>query len=1470
MLSKFRRSQNRNSTTARRLKAAIQPARQSAGLEELELRVLMSGSVQVTVINDLNGNAAKDAGEPGLAGWTVYVDANRNGVLDATEASQITDAAGQATISGIGNGKSDIREILPTGWSPSTGLSDVQRVNINNNETTNVLFLNTNVKPLGNITGTVWNDIAGDGVRDATDPGIPGWTVFADLNSNRIHDAGEPSAITNASGVYTISDLTPGRYKIRDITPSGWNATLGFDGQNTVDVVAGVTKTSDFGNFNVASLGSIQGTIWNDVNADGIRAPGDPGLGGWTVYLDINLDNTLNAGEPTAVTDAAGAYSFPSVVVGNYRVSEVLQDGWNPSPGHPISQNIVVVNEGTPRTDFANFTPTLGSIRGTVWNDLNGDGIQSGEPGLAGWTVFIDSNSDGIANADEASAVTDASGLYTLNGVAVGSNVVREVPPIGWSPTAPGTGMQLVAVPNGTAVSGVNFGNKQRTDGAISGTVYFDANHNGARDTGESALPGITVYLDTNNNGVLDPTEPSAVSSSDLFFTPAVNESGTYSFTHLPTGSYHVREILPAVLSATPVAATEQVVDLAVGEDRKNVNFADVFRSNEIHGMVFDDTNKNGVRDAGETGIGGVTLYLDLNRDNVYQTTEQKTVSGADGTYSFTGSLTPGSYVVRELRQSGREHSYPATTGGILWPSGVSNPAVGNVTPSSITTSLAEGQTEHDNVSLTLPGSGSISNMVDVFLLFDDTGSFTANSPIVRAAFPQIIASLQAAMPTVDFGFGVGRFEEYANFASEFPTGRPFILNQPIVDQSTPGFSLAIQSALDRTAPGYGGDTPETDIEALFQTATGSGFDGNNNGTTSDSGAAGLVSTQLAPGASGDVPSFGSFTVDPAGNVLPAAGNVGGAGFRPGALPIILLATDTGLAFQPAGETSITGLNGLTLPLSALTQTSRPTTPFSSGAGLQETVTALNALGALVIGLGTNGTATVDPRQDLEALAKLTGATNQTLATIPNGTLDPIAPGDPFYFQISSGFGASVANGIVSAIENASSSVAVNVTVKASDPKVHVLSTPGVVNSLGAGQTANFDVTFTGDGRPHRFALQFVREGTNVVLGSIPVVMGTPIAGDGYEYEDLDNGDISHLDDFGSWVNPLLPVNIAPTYSKGADQTVAENSGTVSVPGWATAMSTGSTTELDQLLDFEVSADNYALFTTQPSIAPDGTLSYVLAPGMSGLATVTVKLHDSGGTVGGGVDTSATQTFTIAVTPVLSITPHFEAAAGEALVLDFSADVAGSLSAASMQLLNLTTNLPAALPGFVYDPALHRATMALNPGTLANGDYRLTIAAGALPNLTTPVSFDFFVLAGDVNRDRSVGFADLVLIAQHYGSAGAHAQGDLNGDGLVNFADLVLVAQNYGKTLTPPGVAAASPVVAATLPAPVKSAVPVTLAVFKTASSTPVAKSAIAKVAVAPAVVRKTVKPLGATPRPVAMPSAFSTTRIKRDKEVLV
>ena len=114
-------------------------------------------------------------------------------------------------------------------------------------------------------------------------------------------------------------------------------------------------------------------------------------------------------------------------------------------------------------------------------------------------------------------------------------------------------------------------------------------------------------------------------------------------------------------------------------------------------------------------------------------------------------------------------------------------------------------------------------------------------------------------------------------------------------------------------------------------------------------------------------------------------------------------------------------------------------------------------------------------------------------------------------------------------------------------------------------------------------------------------------------------------------------VNDAPSFLVGAAQTVAEASGAQSVANFATGIKAGPPNEAGQGLTFNVSNDNNALFSVQPAIASDGTLTYTLAPKAAGSATVSVTLQDNGGTSAGGVDTSAAQTFAITVTanPIL-------------------------------------------------------------------------------------------------------------------------------------------------------------------------------------------------------------------------------------------
>src|SRR3954454_18502244 len=58
-------------------------------------------------------------------------------------------------------------------------------------------------------------------------------------------------------------------------------------------------------------LSSILGSLWNDANGDGIRQPGEPGLPGQTVYLDLNHNHALDGTASTAVASSTDITTAP-------------------------------------------------------------------------------------------------------------------------------------------------------------------------------------------------------------------------------------------------------------------------------------------------------------------------------------------------------------------------------------------------------------------------------------------------------------------------------------------------------------------------------------------------------------------------------------------------------------------------------------------------------------------------------------------------------------------------------------------------------------------------------------------------------------------------------------------------------------------------------------------------------------------------------------------------------------------------------------------------------------------------------------------------------------------------------------------------------------------------------------------------------------------------------------------------------
>jgi len=104
--------------------------------------------------------------------------------------------------------------------------------------------------------------------------------------------------------------------------------------------------------------------------------------------------------------------------------------------------------------------PNARTIRGAVYNDADGNGARGAEAGIAGRTVFIDADGDGVFDAGEASAVTDAAGSYRLIVAGAGDYLVRQVSPAGWSATGEGAAGYHVSVGANDPAGSYEFGSR--------------------------------------------------------------------------------------------------------------------------------------------------------------------------------------------------------------------------------------------------------------------------------------------------------------------------------------------------------------------------------------------------------------------------------------------------------------------------------------------------------------------------------------------------------------------------------------------------------------------------------------------------------------------------------------------------------------------------------------------------------------------------------------------------------------------------------------------------------------------------------------------------------------------------------------------------------------------------------------------------------------------------------------------------
>ena len=293
-----------------------------------------SGSIAGNVFNDADADRVKDVGETNLSGWKVFIDADKDGVLDAGEKTATSDASGNYKFTGLAAGTYRVREVLNAGWRRTTPAIGFHEFSLGIGQAVTGKNFGNTTKVL--ITGNLWNDADGDGIKDAGEVGLPaGWRIYLDTDKDGIWDSTERSVLTGTGGVYAIENLTPGAYRVRAVTQSGWRRTTPSSGYYDLTLGSGVTSTNKIFAFTQRVL--ISGTVFNDLDGDTVRDSGELGLASWRVFIDSDSDGIWDSTERSVLTDGSGNWSFKDLIAGTYRVRVVQQTGWTrttPSVGY--------------------------------------------------------------------------------------------------------------------------------------------------------------------------------------------------------------------------------------------------------------------------------------------------------------------------------------------------------------------------------------------------------------------------------------------------------------------------------------------------------------------------------------------------------------------------------------------------------------------------------------------------------------------------------------------------------------------------------------------------------------------------------------------------------------------------------------------------------------------------------------------------------------------------------------------------------------------------------------------------------------------------------------------------------------------------------------------------------------------------------------------------------------------------------